>query len=194
MYDMGWIMAQEKNIVTVVLCTLALSACGDGSLREKVGLERKPLDEFQVLSRPPLTVPPDFNLRPPVDDAAAASNSNINNEARTLLLGDTPAAATPATTPAPSGADAVILQRTGADKAAPSVRDIIRAESGEAEDEAEKSTLDKLGKPFEKTEPLVNPSKEEQRILENKAQGKSVTDGETPTTKPKSESILDRVF
>lgn len=178
-----------------VCAVLALCACSDGSLREKVGLERKPLDEFKVLSRPPLTVPPDFSLRPPSDDVSAINNSNISNEARTLLLGDAPKPVeTPGQYTAPTTADSVFLRNAGADGVNPSVRDTIRAESGELEDESEKSTLDKLGEPLKKSDPLVNPTGEKKRILENKEQGKDITEGDTPTTKPKGESVLDRIF
>lgn len=185
-------MAKEK-IIGALLCLLALSACGDGSLREKMGLERKPPDEFKVLARPPLTVPPDFNLRPPVDDRDAIGASNISHDARTLLLGDAPAPDAPATA-APTSAEEVILQRAGADKTPPTVRDIIRSESGENADESDKSTLEKLREPLKKADPIVDPAAEQKRILTNEEQGKDITEGETPTVKPRSESLWDRIF
>ena len=136
-------MQQVKTLLALSLL-FALAACGDGSLREKVGLERKPMDEFKVLSRPPLTVPPEFSLRPPADDSTAASTSNISNEARTLLIGDAPKPAEPKASSAPATADGVFLQRAGAANVDDSVRKTIREESGETEDENEKSSLEKL--------------------------------------------------
>jgi hypothetical protein len=40
-----------------------LAGCDD--MRNALGMERHVPDETKVVSRPPLTLPPDFNLRPP---------------------------------------------------------------------------------------------------------------------------------
>ena len=49
------------------LAALALGACGE--TRGMLGLERKPPDEYQVLRHAPLSMPPNFNLRPPAKGA-----------------------------------------------------------------------------------------------------------------------------
>jgi len=56
---------------SLVLClagALLISGCSD--LKKAMGLERTSPDEFAVESRAPLTMPPDFNLRPPQPGAA----------------------------------------------------------------------------------------------------------------------------
>ena len=42
---------------------LSLSACG--GTKEKLGLTKKAPDEFAVVRRAPLSMPPDYTLRPP---------------------------------------------------------------------------------------------------------------------------------
>ena len=51
------------RLLTVAALTLAVSACG--GFREQLGLEKQSPDEFRVVSRAPLTLPPDYSLRPP---------------------------------------------------------------------------------------------------------------------------------
>ncbi|MGD2132089.1 MAG: DUF3035 domain-containing protein [Maricaulaceae bacterium] len=47
----------------VLTASLALSGCG--SMRRAVGAERVTPDEFRVVTKAPLVVPPEYNLRPP---------------------------------------------------------------------------------------------------------------------------------
>ena len=54
---------------------LLIAGCSD--LKKSIGLERSSPDEFAVESRAPLTMPPDFNLRPPQPGAAAAAREEL---------------------------------------------------------------------------------------------------------------------
>jgi Protein of unknown function (DUF3035) len=49
--------------VSFVGSMLLLSGCT--GFKQMIGLEQQPPDEFAVESRAPLTIPPEFNLRPP---------------------------------------------------------------------------------------------------------------------------------
>ncbi len=62
-----------------------LAACG-GTVQQKLGLERRVPDEFQVVRRAPLTLPPDFTLRPPTPGRPAARN-DTSLAAREILVG-----------------------------------------------------------------------------------------------------------
>ena len=53
-------------VVAVSLSMLGLAGCG--ALRKVAGTSKNPPDEFAVVSRPPLVLPPDFTLRPPAPD------------------------------------------------------------------------------------------------------------------------------
>jgi len=56
-------------LVVASLCSVLLVG-GCTSIRQMVGLDRVGPDEFAVESRAPLTIPPDFELRPPQAGAA----------------------------------------------------------------------------------------------------------------------------
>ncbi len=58
---MNW---QTGRSVLAFAALSLLVACS-GSVQQKLGLERRVPDEFQVVRRAPLTLPPDFTLRPP---------------------------------------------------------------------------------------------------------------------------------
>jgi len=64
-------------------CGSALQGCTD--LRRAVGLERTTPDEFAVESRAPLTIPPDFELRPPQPGAARPQDKSAAERARQAL-------------------------------------------------------------------------------------------------------------
>ena len=48
---------------SLIIATLGLSGCAQ--VKKTFGLERTPPNEFQVTKNPPLTLPPEFHLRPP---------------------------------------------------------------------------------------------------------------------------------
>ena len=78
---------------------LALAACG-GDVKETLGLNKEAPDEFVVVSRPPLVVPPDFDLQPPRPGAEPPHVPTTEQMAHDALLGKTDAAPTTNTGPA----------------------------------------------------------------------------------------------
>jgi Protein of unknown function (DUF3035) len=64
-------------------CALLLWSCTD--LRRSIGLEKTSPDEFAVESRAPLTMPPDFELRPPQPGAARPQEKSSGQQARQLI-------------------------------------------------------------------------------------------------------------
>ncbi len=69
---------------------LTLSACGNkgASAQDILGVSRTGPDAFNVVARPPLTVPPDFGLRPPaVAGTPGPGETNTEATARGLLTG-----------------------------------------------------------------------------------------------------------
>jgi hypothetical protein len=66
-----------------VLVGMVLSGCD--AFKRAVGMERTSPDEFAVESRAPLTVPPDFDLRPPQPGAARPQEVSSANKAQTVI-------------------------------------------------------------------------------------------------------------
>ena len=54
------------RIVLVLCLVMSLGACG--LTKEKLGLSRKSPNEATVESRAPLSLPPEFDVRPRVDE------------------------------------------------------------------------------------------------------------------------------
>lgn len=193
-------MQHKKNRLLILSCFLALTACGEGSVGERIGIERKAPDEFRVLSRPPLSVPPEFNLRPPSDGSdygelevpasktaeSAVFGTNLND-------GTAPTAVVPVESGAVgSQSDQNFLNRAGVAVANPDIKSIIRKENP-VEAPEEKGFLQKLREPTTR-EPTVDATKEAERLKTNEATGKAIDDGETPTKLPKDRGIIDKIF
>ena len=66
---------------------MLLSACGGttSSWKQALGIEPTSPDEFAVESRAPLTVPPDFNLRPPEPGASRPQETSTADKARGVI-------------------------------------------------------------------------------------------------------------
>lgn len=68
----------------VVACAaFAMTACGD--LSKSLGTLES--DRFQAVKAPPLSVPPEFNLRPPVPGGRGAPNQRAVDYARQTVFG-----------------------------------------------------------------------------------------------------------
>lgn len=63
---------------------VSLQACGLG---DTLGLGKRAPDEFAVVRRQPLVVPPDFDLRPPRPGAERAGDGAARSAARAALTG-----------------------------------------------------------------------------------------------------------
>src|ERR1700748_150318 len=62
---------------------LLISGCSD--LKKAIGLERSTPDEFAVESRAPLTMPPDFNLRPHMPGASRQQEKSSDQHPRQVI-------------------------------------------------------------------------------------------------------------
>jgi hypothetical protein len=60
-----------------------LSACGD--FKQLIGMDQAMPDEFAVESRAPLTVPPDFDLRPPEPGAPRPQEKTAEQQAEQAM-------------------------------------------------------------------------------------------------------------
>jgi hypothetical protein len=63
---------------------LALAGCTTG-FKQALGLEPTMPDEFAVQANPPLTIPPDFNLRPPEPGAPRPQDQSMSKQAQQVI-------------------------------------------------------------------------------------------------------------
>src|ERR1700730_6038957 len=72
--------------VASALCLAALSlTAGCSDFKKSIGLEPTLPDEFAVESRAPLTIPPDFDLRPPSPGAPRPQEKASNQQAKQAI-------------------------------------------------------------------------------------------------------------
>lgn len=78
----------SKPIALVALLAAATAASGCAGLSRAVGATRTAPDEFRVMTHAPLTLPPDYNLRPPRPGEARPGENDAAAEARVALFGE----------------------------------------------------------------------------------------------------------
>lgn len=192
---------------------LALCACSSGSVKETLGLNRAAPDEFRVVSRPPLSVPPQFGLRPPSSGEVGINQIPADKKAQSLISGESAdgAAADTAVQPvksstlskkkktsasaATTSADSQFLRNAGADKADPKVRDELVEEKISAQEKKENSSWwNIMSTGPDKKDPTVDARKESERLRKNSDEGKPVNEGTTPEVKPADHGILGSIL
>ncbi len=70
------------------LAGLAIAISGCASAGKRLGLTKNSPNEFNILTKAPLIVPPEYNLRPPRVGESSAENNYSQNAARQALIGD----------------------------------------------------------------------------------------------------------
>ena len=183
---------RRTGLLLSVLAVLALTS-GCDSARKAFGNKKTPPDEFVVYSRPPLSLPPDYGLRPPEPGISRPQNIQPSDIARDAVLGKKQAVVQ-SQTPTTPGLQAM-LRDTGAIAADPAIRDAINQETSILAEE-DKQFINKLI--FWVDDPanqgtVVDPEKEAKRLREAQALGKSVTETETIHVKRKApkKGLLD---
>lgn len=173
-----------------------LTACEAGGVQETLGINREAPDEFVVVSRPPLSVPPEFDLKPPTPGAISPHESTRHRAKGAVLRNKKPDTAVEgvSVSDASSSADAVFFGKLRVDDANPEIRQILGVDITKKPDTSgAKTLLEKLNaSPTE--QPVVDAKKETERLRKNKKEGKSVTEGETPTMEKQNKGILDAIF
>lgn len=179
------------RLTRVVLCMMALTMlAGCSKARQELGFSRHSPDEFTVVKRAPLTLPPNYNLRPP-GSGAPTVQVEATEKARSVVFGETEEK-TPVADPSLPKGEQVLLSEAGVDAANPEIRDILDKEAGYVVF-GEKTVADKvifwkdLGSQTE--EVLVDPGAEAERLKQNETEGKPVTEGDTPVIIEKRKKI-----
>jgi hypothetical protein len=178
--------------------SFVLAGCQD--TREILGMGKRTPDEFAVYSRAPLSVPPNYGLRPPGSVTPGAPQPGAaSTDARSAVLGrpTASAGAAPAAvdTARMSSGTVALLQRTGGLTADPNIRKVINRESTILA-EVDQSFTERLM--FWRTPneygTVIDPEEEAKRIRENQALGKPVTEGQTPTIQRRRRALLEGIF
>ena len=114
------------NVNRVIVAAALIAATGLAgcvSTRNALGMNKVTPDEFRVVTKAPLVVPPDFSLRPPAPGMPRPQELQPESAARTALLGQREGEAR-------SDGEKLLVAKAGADKADPLIRYVIDDEFG----------------------------------------------------------------
>ena len=115
----------------MALGAVGLTLCGCTAFREAIGSAKNPPDEFTVVTKAPLVIPPDFNLRPPQPGAAARNEPDSDQLAREALFPQNAAAQAATLGTEYSEGEKFLLTRTNALTVDPNIRRRVTSDVGQ---------------------------------------------------------------
>src|SRR6266849_2384542 len=116
------------RILLVLVLFLSLGACD--TIRRIAGVDKNAPDEFTVIARAPLDLPPDYSLRPPQAGALRPQETTPTQQARqTVFRAGDKDAATVLPAGKRSSGEMALLKQAGAGSADPNIRQIVNQEN-----------------------------------------------------------------
>ena len=161
-------MSVNRVIATAALVAAA-GLAGCQSTRNALGMDKVTPDEFRVVTKAPLVVPPDFALRPPAPGEPRPQELQPESAARTALLGQREAEVR-------STGEKMLVAKAGADRADPLIRYVVDDEFGDVAHKdksfadrvmfwrADKKAGESASAAGADTAAPIDPAAEEQRI------------------------------
>ncbi len=115
-------MTTTRTITLLALVAAASATSGCAALGRAVGATKVSPDEFRVVSQAPLTLPPDYSLRPPRPGEPRPQELQPTDEARQSLFGQDVGASA-------SAGERQLVSDAHADATDPNIRDTVDFES-----------------------------------------------------------------
>ena len=196
----------RRSLLTLPLAfALAVPAlAGCTNTKEMLGLTKRSPDEFQVVSRAPLSMPPDFSLRPPTPGAPRPQEGTTTEQAQAIVTGHAdrngttmspdqiPSIGEGEATSTESAGESAFLQSASMTGIDPNIRKLVDEETT-ADQDASQNFLDDLIF-WRKPEPygtVVDPVAEQKRMQENQALNQPNDTGETPIIERKQKGLFE---
>ena len=199
----------RRSLMTLPLALALLAPIGAGcsNTKELLGMTKHSPDEFQVVSRAPLSMPPDYSLRPPTPGAPRPQEGTTREQAQaivtnysdrstsTLSPDQIPSVGEGEQTTTESAGEAAFLQSASLTGIDPNIRKMVDQETN-ADEEASTTFLDDLifWRAPEPYGTVVDPVAEQKRLQENQALGQPTDAGETPIIERKKKGLFEGVF
>ena len=86
-----------------------------------------PPDEFTILTKPPLIVPPEYNLRPPAEGEIRPNSQEPNRQLQSILFGQDQ-------TDDFSSSEVSLMTGSGVAEAIPNIKEVIDSEMRDVEE------------------------------------------------------------
>lgn len=128
-------MSYHRVIVATALVAAA-GLAGCQSTQKALGMSKVTPDEFRIVTKAPLVVPPDYALRPPAPGEPRPQELQPESAARNALLGQREAEQR-------TDGEKLLVAKAGAEKADPLVRYVVDDEFGDLAHK-EKSFADRV--------------------------------------------------
>ncbi|MBY0566277.1 MAG: DUF3035 domain-containing protein [Hyphomonadaceae bacterium] len=163
-------MNKTMTLVALAAAAAATSACG--TISQVTGSARQSPDEFRVVTQAPLTLPPDYSLRPPRPGEARPYEREPGAEARAALFGDNVGVDA-------SAGERAFVTAAGAQTADDEIRETIDYETQNVvrRDQGFVDRVLAFGGSGDQAAPL-NPEEEERRLAEDEAIRRATGGGE----------------
>ena len=190
--------------VLLLVATAGLGLSGCAATMNALGMGKHPPDEFVVVTHPPLQLPANYDLVPPQPGAPRPQEESAAQLAEAAVVGtggQAEGSDTASSTqilpsgPATAGEEA-FLQNAGVAKADPKIRQLVDSEA-QAESDAIKDNLYNKILFWQTPAPpgtVVDAKAEQQRLQENAALGKPLTQGPTPVIVRRKRAMLEGIF
>lgn len=157
-------------IPCLLLAVAALGGCD--SFNRAIGREKVIPDEFAVVSRAPLAVPPDYSLRPPrIGEQRPQEQPTVDQARQTVFrVGDDAKANLPPAAEQRSAGKSELLKQAGVADTPKDIRELVETD---ASSQISDGFVDKLAfwrkdQKLGPTDSVINPVAEEDRLAANK--------------------------
>ncbi|HAQ34359.1 MAG: hypothetical protein CMF74_09395 [Maricaulis sp.] len=166
-------MRQRAILASLAVAAIAVTGCQN--VRQALGSEKVTPDEFRVVTIAPLTVPPEYNLRPPRPGSPRPEEIYPDQAARAALMGQQG-------TFDGSDGETLLVARAGAGEADPFIREIVDGETG-AVVRKTRSFTDQIlfwqgnDTAYRDAETPIDAEEEAARLAEQQARADAVTGG-----------------
>src|SRR6185369_2917539 len=121
-------------VATALVAAAGLAGCQ--STQKALGMSKVTPDEFRIVTKAPLVVPPDYSLRPPAPGEPRPQELQPESAARMALLGQREGEQR-------SDGEKLLTSKAGAEKADPLIRYVVDDEFGDVAHK-EKSFADRV--------------------------------------------------
>lgn len=188
-------MRKRVPFVLLALASPCLVAGCGGDTARTLGFTRDAPDEFQVVTRAPLALPPAMgNLPEPRPGAVRPQELTARERGESTLVPG--AALGEGRRDRPSGGESALVAQAGSGRAAdPSIRRRVDEESSRL-DRPDRTLVDRLlfWQPNPPPGTALDAARESQRLRENAALGRSPGEGETPIIQRRQRGLFEGLF
>jgi hypothetical protein len=184
-------LTKLSRIAVPVAVAAQVAGCANSDLSRTFGLVRDTPDEFTVVTRAPLSMPPDFTLRPPMPGAPRPQERSAQSQAEAALVPDS---ALGLGNRASMSAGQAALVRDAGGQAPADIRARVDQEAQLTSNDSR--FIDKLlfWQPTKTNNAVVDPSAEAERLRRDAAVGAAPTSGDTPIIREEKKNWFSRLF